>query len=247
MIIDGHTHLCFDGSQPIASFENLKKEMALTHTDHVVAFPLSVRFEDNLRLAELARENRFLIPLTFIDPRQPDCVSQLKQCIQEHGMRGLKLHPTLSQFHIDDLSRVSGLMDYCDEHRLPVVVHCATNYPYVHPFRVETLARLYPHVIFQMAHMGAIWAADAAIAVAKRNANVYLDTGIASSNAVRRAINEVPDKVIMGADFPFYMYSIEQEKIRRAFEYSIHHQEPEVLAALMGGNCQRVYGITENE
>ena len=247
MIIDAHTHISPDGAHPIATSEHLLAEMATCKVERAVVFPLSTAPDANERLLDLVAGDERFVPLAFIDPRAAGAAGHLARLIEEGGMHGLKLHPTLSNFHIDDAALLDPLFAYCDERRLNIVIHCTTDDPRVHPYRIETAARRFPHATFQIAHMGAIWAADAAIAVAKRCPNVYLDTAIASVNAVRRAINEVPDQVMMGADFPFYTYAVEEAKVRDAWRYSERAGDPAVLERVMGGTCAALYGFEEGD
>ncbi len=247
MRMDAHTHICLDGSQPIAAIDNVCREMARSGVDAVAAFPLSACFEANRQLAKALDAYTNILPLAFIDPNDSQSAAQLKTCIETYGMRGLKLHPTLSRFHIDDEKKLTPLFAYCDVHRLHIVIHCTTHDPYVHPYRIAAMAARFPHATFQIAHMGAIWEADAAIETAKSCPNVYLDTGIASFNAVRRAIDQVPEKVLMGADFPFYTYALEQQKLCDAFAYSQHAHTPKILDQVLGENCARLYGLLPGE
>lgn len=241
MRMDGHTHICFDQINPIASVSNVIKEMDRCQLEQVAAFPLTVDFTANYQLAMAAKTQKRIIPLAFIDAGKRDSLAQLRQCIEEYGMCGLKLHPTLCRYHIDDPKKVGPLFAYCDKHHLNIVIHCTTDDPYVHPYRIASMAQHYPNATFQIAHMGAIWGADAAIEVAQRCPNIYLDTGIASFNAIRRAIDQVPNKVIMGADFPFYTYASEQQKITDAFRYSVHATEKTILEQALGKNCATLY------
>lgn len=244
MIIDAHTHICTNNTNPIASVDHLLEEMRAANTDAAIVFPLSDAFSANKELVDAIKGHSNLIPLAFINPNEKEALSQFKQCIEEYGMRGLKIHPTLSNFHIDDRSKLHELFSCYDEHRLNIVIHCTSDDHRVHPYRIETMAKCYPHATFQIAHMGAIWCADQAIETAKRNDNIYLDTGIASFNALRRAMNEVPDKVLMGADFPFYLYEMEQIKVKKAAEYS-QNDTAEVFRLVAGENCRKLYRIEE--
>lgn len=240
MRVDAHTHVDISKKNEIASVTNLLSEMKNNEIDFAVVFPLSNSIQCNELMMEQIKGIDHLFPLAFIDPNWEDAFDKLKKCIDGLRMKGLKLHPTLCDFHVDDLKKMHCLYEYCDKKRLHIVIHCTSDDRRVHPYRIETVAKLYPNATFQIAHMGAIWDADAAIAVAKRNSNVYLDTGIASFNAIRRAINEVPDKLLMGADFPFYTYRTEIMKITEAFRYSDFHKEYEVLENVLGNNFLKI-------
>lgn len=242
MFVDGHTHICTNGSNPIGAIENIKREMEANAVGKAIVFPLSDTFEANFTMLDVIGGDPSFIPLAFINPHENDAATKFIECVEGAGMRGLKIHPTLSNFHIDDRRLLDPLFSYCNERHLNIVVHCTTDDPHVHPYRIETMARLYPQATFQIAHMGAIWAANAAIEVALNNRNVYLDTGIASMNAVRRAIDAVPNKVIMGCDFPFYTYALEQAKVHDAWRYSKRASNAAVLEDVMGNNAMRLYG-----
>ena len=247
MFIDAHTHISPDETHPIGAWRNLCDEMSSCDIERAVAFPLSDAPDATERMLECIRGDERMIPVAFINPHEHHAVRHLSRLVELDGVRGLKLHPVLSDFHIDDLSLTDELFSYCDEHRLNVVIHCTTDDPRVHPYRIESVAMRFPHATFQIAHMGAIWAADAAIAVAKRCSNVYLDTAIASVSAVRRAINEVPNQVMMGADFPFYTYSVEKAKVRDAWRFSERSSDIDVLNRVMGGTCAMLYGCVKDD
>ncbi len=245
MIIDGHVHISTDDTHPKASITSLIKRMDETGTDKVIAFPLSLDEHANEELARMIAPYRNrIIPLAFINPHESNARAHLIKCLDDWDMKGLKLHPTYHQFHVDDLFLMDPLMSVCAERHLPVVIHCTSNDMHVHPYRIETLARAYPNALFQIAHMGAIWDGNEAIDVAGRNKNVYLDTGIASCSAVHRAMIQVKDKVIMGSDYPFHMLETEQLKIRCATEGL---QDTIALKGAMGDNAQRLYQLKEEK
>lgn len=244
MIIDSHVHMSVnEGENPRSKIENLIKKMDVNNMDKAIVFTFASGIEDQKQLAEAIKPypDRF-IPLAFISPKDKDAKEQLLYCLDELGFKGMKLHPWFGNFHVDDLELLRPIFDICNERGLHVVIHCTSDDHRMHPFSIETLAKAFPNVTIQMAHMGEPWACQDAIAVAKRTPNVYLDTAICSFNAAVEAMIAVPDKVFMGCDFPFYMFEMEQQKLKMAAE-DIGSEE--VLKKVMGENLARVLNIKE--
>jgi predicted TIM-barrel fold metal-dependent hydrolase len=186
----------------------------------VVVFPFSSGIGKQRILAELIKpySDRF-IPLVFISPHDVDAKQQLLFCLDELGMRGMKLHPWFGNFHVDDITLLAPLFEIIENRKLHVVIHCTTDDHRMHPFRIETLAKAFPAATIPMAHM---------------------DTAIASFNAVRMAMLEAPDKLCMGCDFPFYKFEMELLKQDLASK-DVGSQD--VLKKVMSENIRRVLNI----
>ncbi len=243
MIIDAHVHVStVNGENPRSEVGNLIKKMDLNKIDKAIVFPFSSGIEKQKTLAKAIKPfaDRF-IPLVFISPHDADAKEQLLYCLDELGMHGMKLHPWFGNFHVDDLELLGPLFEILGERKLHVVLHCTTDDHRMHPLRVETLAKAFPDVTIQMAHMGEVWGGEYAIAAAKRVSNIYLDTAIASFNAVRMAMLEVPDKLCMGCDYPFYMFEMEKLKQQLAAD---DVGSVEVLRKVMGENIAKALKIS---
>lgn len=252
MIVDAHVHVSTGkkegGGQlghPLAQPDRLLKEMDKNGIDKVVVFPFTGDFEENKALAQIVRKYADrLIQFAFISPKQKDAKEQFMYCLGELGVRGLKLHPRFGDFHVDDIELLGPILEVCNERRLHIIIHCTSDDHRVHPFRIETLAKMFPKATFQIAHMGTTWSTKQAIAVAKRNQNVYVDTAAVSFEEVREAVVEVPDKVLMGSDFPFYRFEMEVLKLRLV---SGVIGNSKVLEKVMGGNMAYVLGWSEQK
>lgn len=107
----------------------------------------------------------------------------------------------------------------------------------------ERLGREFSNVIIQMAHMGEVMAGEYAIDIAKRIPNVYLDTAITSFMAVVHVLEQCPDKVFMGCDYPFYRFEMELQKQRLAAD---DRNDQEGMKKLLGGN-KEAYQQTPSE
>ena len=209
----------------------------------MVCFPFSAGLQKHKKLAELIRPypGRFT-QLAFINPNDADARKQLLYCLDELGFRGMKLHPWFGNFSLANIELLRPLFEILDERKLYTVIHCTSEDYRVHPVMFERLGREFPNVTIQMAHMGEVMAGEYAIDVAKRVPNVYLDTAITSFMAVVHVLEQCPDKVFMGCDFPFYQFEMEIQKQKLA---AADLDDPEGMKKLMGGNFARVFGLEE--
>jgi uncharacterized protein len=166
--------------------------------DQSVIFPINhFTFEEaNREIAQIC--HRF--PGKFIGYAKHDPIHEkgrirtllFREC-HELGLRGLKLH----------VHPGPEVLDVVAELGIPIIYH---------PERVsqfEEIAGTYPLVDFILAHMGSDQSIDwrehvAAIALAKKFPNIYLDTGATVfSRFIEQAIREVgPEKVLFGSDEP---------------------------------------------
>lgn len=244
MIIDAHVHIATnDQENPRARVENVIKKMDENHIDKVVCFPFAAGLEKQKKLTELIQPypGRF-IQLAFINPNDADAREQLLYCLDELGCKGMKLHPWFGNFSLANIELLRPLFEILDERKLYCVIHCTSEDYRVHPVMFERLGNTFPNVTIQMAHMGEVMAGEYAIDVAKRVPNVYLDTAITSFMAVVHVLEQCPDKVFMGCDFPFYQFEMEIQKQKMAAE---DLQDEEGMKKIMGDNFARVFHLNE--
>ena len=163
--------------------------------------------------------------------------------MDELNFQGVKLHPYVSNFCVADVVMLKPIFDILEERRSYAVIHCASEDFRNHPSMFERLGNCFPNVLIQMAHMGEVMSTKYAVDVAKRVPNVYLDTAICSYAAVNRALNNCPDKVFMGCDYPFYKFEMEIHKQLLVAKDTKRDQD---IANIMGGNFERIFDIDEN-
>lgn len=246
MIIDAHVHIATNKQEnERARVENVIAKMNANKIDKVVCFPFSSGLDKQKKMAELIKpyEGRF-IPLAFINPNDEDAKEQMIYCLDELGFKGLKLHPWFGNFSVANIELLRPLFEVLDRRKLYSVIHCTSEDYRVHPIMFERLGNEFPNVIIQMAHMGEVMAGEYAIDVAKRVPNVYLDTAITSYMAVVHVLEQCPDKVFMGCDFPFYQFEMEIQKQKMAAE---DVGNIEGMKKIMGDNFARVFNLIMKE
>lgn len=242
MIIDAHVHIATsDEENPRARIENVVAKMDANQIDKVVCFPFSAGLEKQKKLTELLKPypGRF-IQLAFINPNDRDAREQLLYCLDRLGCQGMKLHPWFGNFSLANIELLRPLFEILNKRKSYCVIHCTSEDYRVHPIMFERLGNTFPDVIIQMAHMGEVMAGEYAIDVAKRVPNVYLDTAITSFMAVVHVLEQCPDKVFMGCDFPFYQFEMEIQKQKLA---AADLNDEAGMKKLMGGNFARVFHL----
>jgi predicted TIM-barrel fold metal-dependent hydrolase len=234
-VIDCHTHagtaeMLVDPWTTIADPADILRRNREAGIDKACIFPIShATFEAaNREIAQIVQ--RF--PGRFIGFAKHDPVAEkgrirgmlLREC-REMGLRGLKLHVTPTPEVLDTVAELG----------IPVLWH---------PRKVaefDAIAKAYPGVDLILAHLGSDLSGDwrehlAAIEMARRYPNVYLDTGgVVLTRYIEQAVRELgPEKMVYGSDEPEVDCRLEIFKIR------VLKLPPEQEQSILGGNMARL-------
>ncbi|UCF97528.1 MAG: amidohydrolase [Spirochaetaceae bacterium] len=193
MLIDFHYH-CADAADAV---DELLKDMDASGMDKTLLMggPTDAYWEyrqcgfaSNERVAKAVKAHPDrLIGNVYIEPREPDFLGTLKRYLDQ-GFRAVKLFPPVG-FSPDE-ERLHPLYEEIERREVPVLAHAgqtnikliskepkvrkATDSRFSNPMNFDQLARLFPKVIFVLAHMGYPFFTEA-MSVAHANENVYLD------------------------------------------------------------------------
>lgn len=235
-VIDCHVHAghapgLTDPWTTIADPVEILRRMDEAGVDKAVIFPISNDPDyrrANEEIAGLCRKH----PTRFIGFAKHNPETEkgriremlLHEC-RDLGLRGLKLH----------VHPGPEVLDVCAELGLPVLYH---------PSRVaryEEIAPAYPTVDLILAHLGSDLSMSyrehlAAIAMARKYPNVYLDTStVVITRYLEKAIAELPaEKLVYGTDEPEVDTRLEIFKIR------VLKLPKEKEEAILGGNMLRL-------
>ena len=171
--------------------------------------------EQNKAHADAAKKHpgRF-IALAGIDPRRGDAIAQATQCIEEWGMKGLKLMPSAG-FYADD-PICWPLYEKCEKWGVPIMFHAGgieVHWEHAQPMYICSAAEKFPGVKMIMAH-AACEAWEAAIWGCRSLHNVYMDLSLRQFECamwpdryyhwLRRIVDEAtPQKVLWASDGPY--------------------------------------------
>ncbi len=171
------------------------------------------------------------------NPKEENVCDMLDMVVNKYGFLGVKLHPTFLGFAADDHDLVYPIAEKAKELKICIMVHSDPSI-YATPWQVGLLAMDFPDVPVVMAHMGFIDIIynDAAINMAKRAPNLYLETcGVSAESKVTAAVREIgASRVLYGSDMPFHNPAFDMARI----EYADISEEEKKL--IMGENAKRL-------
>lgn len=235
MILDSHMHV---GDFPMFNVSLDRDGLVGQMREHGIATGL-IFHPDNTLVRDVLGRTPGVYGLVWANPRVPGALEEAGRLLDEPGsrFRGLKLHPLLDGYHPDDPA-VHPFMELLIERGLPTLIHC--GHPiFTLPWSIEELIRRYPEARVILGHMGHgnIVYINAAIDVAARNRNVYLETsGMPMHTKIREAVERVgPDRVLFGSDTPFHHPSVELTKVR------VSGLPPDLAQRVLGENGRRLF------
>jgi len=243
IIVDAHTHMpgqafsMIDGLGP----QSFLEMMDANGVDKAWVFTLDGLYFDpaphNDRLrAFCSADSARLIPFCTVHPRYPNAIEELRRCVIELGMKGVKLHPWAQCFSPVEIC-VDELGEEMESLGVPVEFHDGTP-PYSAPLQIAHFAMRHPRLKVILGHAGLhdLW--KEAIFAAERCPNIYLIPSGMPPHGLRQALQRVSvERFLFGTDAGFgdsYWQPFQLEKIRSlclsAGEESL----------ILGGNAERI-------
>jgi predicted TIM-barrel fold metal-dependent hydrolase len=153
---------------------------------------------DSLAAFAAAAPGRFVAFCT-VDPNDGGAADEIRRCVREHGMRGVKLHPWVQGFS----PHAPGLDAVCEaaaELGVPVLLHDGTP-PFSAPLQIAALARRHARTTVVLGHGGLhdLWREAAAAVAAAPNVHVCLCA--TPPYAMRALVERCPlDRILYGTD-----------------------------------------------
>lgn len=161
---------------------------------------------------------------------------------------GMKFHPDMNHFPADD-PRVDGYLRLCEKYQIPAVFHSGSDdTSNSAPQKIYAAARRHPTVPIILYHMGFLGPHGSAIAtvkeaLAKKDAQLYLETSQADPDAVIQAIKELgSERVLFGTDATYYgkehysKYEVMIARLRKELS-------TEDFAKVVRGNAERLFRL----
>ncbi len=195
--------------------------------------------------------------LTGLGAMHPDTVD--KRAVMEEivslGLHGVKLHPDMQHFAIDD-PRAYEIYELCAEYRLPILMHMGDpRYDFSHPDRLHRVLCDLPDLWVVGAHMGGWDNWDYACERLSGHRNLYVDSSssIAAAGKHHGLVPEIVylnhdhatrliralgvEKVLFGTDYPMWSPSAD---IDAFFDLALTDDERRLI---LWENARRVFGI----
>ncbi|MBR3968432.1 MAG: amidohydrolase [Clostridia bacterium] len=157
-----------------------------------------------------------LIGLGTMHPDSLDLKGDLEH-IKELGLHGVKLHPDIQKFKIDDY-RLLKIYELCEKENMPILMHTGDyRFDFSNPNRLVPILDIYKNLTIIGAHLGgwSVW--DEAVEKLSGYKNFYVDS---SSSLYELPIDHATeiirtygaDRVLFGSDFPVFSPDIELER-----------------------------------
>ena len=190
---------------------------------------------------EVSKSNGRLCGLGTLHPDSENIAEDIK-LIKQLGLKGVKLHPDIQGFKIDDY-RCLKIYELCEKEGLPILMHTGdSRYDNSNPNRLLPVLEIYTGLVIIGAHFGgySIW--EEASKALCGHKNLYVDCSSSFFSLSDEEIVTIirrygADKVIFGSDFP--MWSPEAE-LERFMSLGLSDLEKEQILSL---NVKRVFGI----
>lgn len=184
-------------------------------------------------------EGRF-VGLGTVHPDSPDLRGDI-ETILSLGLRGVKLHPDIQGFKIDDY-RCLKIYELC-EGRLPILMHCGDHrFDYSNPNRMAPILDIFTELKVLGAHFGgwSVW--EDAVEMLAKYPNFSVDTSSSlyalspekAKDIVRRF---GADRVFFGTDYPMWPVT---DELSRLHALGLTAEEEEKI---LYGNAVREFGF----
>jgi len=204
--------------------------------------------------AGAARHSDILIPFASIAPgRGAEGVRELERLIADHGIKGVKFHPTVQDFAPND-GTAYGLYEVLAAHKLPAVFHTGQTgigagmpgggglkLRSSDPMLLDDVAADFPDMPVILAHPSVPWQ-DQAISMATHKGNVYIDLSGWSPKyfppaLVKAANGLLRNKVLFASDFPVI------DTDRWLADFDTLEIKPEVRPMILKDNAVKLLGL----
>ena len=219
--IDSHCHIGhdIDGTQQTAEMLLKKMECGI---DHAIIFPFNEIDQEhcfkraNILIAEIMKKHsEKFTAFCRLDPHDPSAITELKRCVNELGLKGIKLHPRAQNIDIDApyMMPIYELAEYYD---IPIIIHTSGVVKGVDPIKFVNIA-YFSNVNFIVghsykAHYGIYSnesnaSSDAfgeILELARQQKNLYFETSFLPLDYLEELIKKVgTGQVVFGSDSPY--------------------------------------------
>ena len=174
----------------------------------VATTPSQVKSINEFIAAEVATSGGRMIGLGTLHPDSRDMAGDIAH-LRELGLRGVKLHPDIQEFKIDDY-RCLKIYELCEQNGLPILLHTGdSRFDYSNPNRLLPVMKIYTDLTVVGAHLGgwSVW--EEACEKFAGLPNFYVDCSSSFEFSKDCDFKELimrygTDRVLFGSDYPMW-------------------------------------------
>ena len=262
MIIDSHCHVYPDkiaakASRATSSFYSLDMDFDGTVSamlragekagidryiiQSVATTPKQVRSINEFIRATVDEHPDIMYGLGTLHPESEDLQGDVEYLV-ELGLGGVKLHPDIQQFKLDDY-RCLKIYELCEKYGLPMLIHTGdSRYDFSNPNRLIPILDIYDKLTIVGAHFGGWSMWEEASQLLFEKSNFYVDCSSSFYALSDEKIVEIirrygADRVLFGSDYPMWNPETEVQRLR---SLPLTDEEKEKIFSL---NAKKIYGI----
>lgn len=230
----------------VGTSENLLKQCEESGVDKCVVTSVATTPHHaqsiNAYIAEEVKSHRDkFIGIGSLHPHSETLENDVEH-LKELGLKGVKLHPDIQNFKIDD-PEVIKILEICNKEKLPLLIHTGdARFDNSNPDRVEKILKMFPELTIIGAHFGgwSVW--EKAYPKLSKYENFYVDTCSSfyalKKDTTKAIINAYgTNKVIFGTDYPMWRQSDDLEYL---FDLGLSDSE---LNDILYNNIKRVLNL----
>lgn len=207
----------------------------------VATTPKQVRSINSFIANEVENGGGRLTGLGTLHPDSDDIDGDIENIVSL-GLHGVKLHPDIQQFKLDD-DKCMKMYELCQQNRLPMLIHTGDyRYDFSNPNRLLPILKRFPDLIIVGAHLGgwSVW--EDAVKELAPMSNLYVDCsscfGFNDRVDFRKIIEGYgTDRVLFATDYPMWTPKTELEKF---FELGFSEDENRKM---LSENAKKVFSI----
>ena len=147
--------------------------------------------------------------LGTLHPDSDDLAADFRHLVSL-GLKGVKLHPDIQQFKIDDY-RCLKIYELCEQNGMPILLHTGdSRFDFSNPNRLLPVMQIYSELIVVGAHLGgwSVW--DEATSKLADLPNLYVDCSSCMPFLPPHRVKEIircygAERVLFGSDYPMFL------------------------------------------
>ncbi len=233
-------------SSCLGTADDLLDQEAACGIDHfvvqsVATTPMQVRSINDFIAGEVAASGGRFTGLGTLHPDSESLKEDVDNIVAL-GLHGVKLHPDIQQFSIND-KKCYPIYELCCENRLPILMHTGdSRYNYSNPDQLLPVLKAFPALTVIGAHLGGYSVWDEAVEKLAGIENFYVDCSscfAVMEKARAKAIIQAygADRVLFGTDYPMWQAKGELDTL---FEFGF---SPEEYRKILSENAIKVFNI----
>lgn len=208
--------MCMDGTLSTLLARSAQAGISRSLVHSVAVTWERVHSVNDYLMRTAAADPQRLIGFGSLHPDHPDVRGELER-IKAGGLLGVKLHPDIQQFHIDEPKSIALFEEMADLH-MPLLIHTGDfRHPYSQPRRMAAALDQVPALRAICAHLGgwSVW--DEAWRELAGRPNVWVDTSsslyaLSPEDAVGIIRRYGSTRVFFGTDYPMWDPVEEKER-----------------------------------